>query len=87
MPFNWSSLVGLFFFAIAAYRAWRVRRDLETGETRWDRALFGRGEPILRFRTPVKYWCAITVNIIIVLLIALVAAVAFRAVSLAMRKI
>ena len=83
---NWTSLIGLGFFAIAIFRALRVRRDLAIGETRWDRALFGRGVPIIRATSPVKFWCAIAVNTIVVLLITLVAAVAFRAMSLAIRR-
>jgi hypothetical protein len=87
MEINWISLIGLGFFAIAIFRALRVRRDLETGETRWDRALFGRGETIFRAQTPTKYWCAIVVNTVIVLLITLVAAVSFRALSMGMRRL
>lgn len=86
MEINWVSLIGIGFFVIALFRAYRVRRDLATGETRWDRALFGRGESIFRAQTPVRYWCAIAVNTAIVFLIALVAAVTFRAMSLAMRR-
>jgi hypothetical protein len=84
---NWTSLIGLGFFALAFFRALRVRRDLASGETRWDRALFGSGQPISRAGTPVKFWCAIAVNTVVVLLITLIAAVAFRAMSFAMRRL
>jgi hypothetical protein len=84
---NWTSLIGLGFFALAFFRALRVRRDLANGETRWDRALFGSGQSISRAATPVKFWCAIAVNTVVVLLITLVAAVAFRAMSFALRRL
>jgi hypothetical protein len=86
MEGNWLSLVGIGFFAFALWRAVQVRRDLASGETRWERALFGGREPIYRASTPVKYWCAIILHIAIVFLLALVGAVAMRAVSLALRR-
>ncbi len=80
---NFLSLLGLGFFLLAIWRALRVRRDLGTCQTRWETALFGRGTPIFREETPMKYWCAIGLNTVIVLLFALVAAAAFRATTLA----
>jgi predicted signal transduction protein with EAL and GGDEF domain len=77
------SLVGLGFLLLAFWRAIRVRRDLATGETRWETALFGRGDPISYHRSPLRFWCAIAVNVAIVLLFGLVAAAAFRATALA----
>lgn len=79
---NFLSLFGIAFMALAVWRAYRVRRDLAQSVTRWDRALGGRGEPIFRAETPVRFWCAIVVNTIIVLLFTLVAAAAFRATAL-----
>ncbi len=73
------SILGLGFFLLAVWRAVRVRRDLATGQTRWETALFGRGDPILYQHAPVRFWCAIAVNTIIVLLFTLVGAAAFRA--------
>ncbi len=81
MEINWASLIGLGFFALAIWRALRVRRDLAASETRWERALFGERAPIQRDRNPVRFWCAIAVNTAIVLLLTLVAAAAFRALS------
>jgi hypothetical protein len=77
------SLLGLAFFGLALWRAWHVRRDLARGETRWESALFGGRKPIVFQRTPVRFWCAILVNALVVLLFALVGAVAFRAVAFA----
>lgn len=77
------SLLGLGFLVLALWRAVRVRRDLATGQTCWDPALFGRGTPILYVESPLRFWCAIAVNTAIVLLFTLVAAVAFRAIALA----
>lgn len=82
MRINFLSLLGIGFLALAVWRALRVRRDLALEETRWERALFGRRDPVSRGRNPVQYWCAIAVNAVIVLLIAIVAAGAFRLVSL-----
>ncbi len=77
------SFLGLGFLLLAFWRALRVRRDLEAGETRWESALFGRGTPIVFQQSPVRFWCAIAVNTLIVLLFALVGAAAFRATALA----
>ncbi len=76
---NILSLLGLAFFGLAVWRALRVRRDLASGRTKWESALFGRRTPIVYHDTPVRFWCAIVVNILIVLLFALVGAAAFRA--------
>jgi hypothetical protein len=77
------SLLGIGFFLLALWRAVRVRRDLASGQTRWETALFGRAEPICYQDTPVRFWCAILVHTTIVLLFALVGAAAFRATALA----
>lgn len=82
MPGGVLSLLGLGFLALALWRAVRVRRDLASGQTRWDPALFGRSAPIVYVQTPLKFWCAIAVNTAIVLLFTLVAAVAFRTMAL-----
>ncbi|PTX95575.1 hypothetical protein [Opitutus sp. ER46] len=78
---RFQSLLGLGCFLFAAWRAWRVRRDMEKGETQWERALFGRRRPIYYGETPVKFWCAIAVNTVIVMLMALVGAAVMRAFS------
>jgi len=74
-------LLGLAFFGLALWRAVRVRRDLARGETRWETALFGGKEPIVFQATPVRFWCAIVLHTILVLLFALVGAAAFRAMA------
>jgi hypothetical protein len=78
---NFISLIGVAFLTLALLRAVRVRRDLASAETSWDRALFGKGETISRAESPIKYWSAIVANIAIVFLLALVGAVSFRALS------
>lgn len=82
MRVNVLSLLGLGFLLLAIFGALRVRRDLAASETHWERALFGRGVPISRWQSPVRFWCAIAVNTAIVLLFALVASVAFRVTAL-----
>ena len=80
---NLLSVLGIGFALLALWRAVRVRRDLASGETRWETALFGRGQRIHYQQAPLRFWCAIGVNVLIVLLFGLVAAAAFRATSLA----
>lgn len=75
---NFASLIGVGVFLLALWRAWRVRRDLATGQTKWESALFGRRDPVLWSESPVKFWCAIVVNAVIVLLITLVGAAMMR---------
>lgn len=82
MRANPLSLVGIAFFALAIWRAWRVRRDLARGETQWERALFGRRDPVVHARTPLRFWCAIAANTALVFLLALVAVAAFRGTAL-----
>lgn len=84
---NWLSVIGIGFFVLALWKAVQVRRDLASAQTRWERALFGGREPIYRAETPVKYWCAIALNIAIVFLFALVGAVALRAMSFYLRRL
>ncbi|HVU32975.1 MAG TPA: hypothetical protein VHE61_06050 [Opitutaceae bacterium] len=85
MELNVTSLLGIGFFALAFFNAWRVRRDLAAGETSFERALFGRGRRISYAATPFRFWCAIVVNTTVVLLLALVGATAFRVTALAVR--
>lgn len=82
MEGGFPSLVGLAFLLLALWRAIRVRRDLAASVTRWDRALFGHGEPVSRAVSPAKFWCVIAVNTVVVLLLALVAVVALRITTL-----
>lgn len=86
MEFNFPSLLGVLFFVLAFWLAWRVRRDLATGETSFERALFGGGKRIRRDREPVRFWCAVAVNTGVVLLFALVGAAAFRTLAFAARR-
>lgn len=74
------SLLGLGFILLALWRAVRVRRDLARGETRWERALliWASPQPISRRDAPGRFWCAIAVNVVIVVLLTLVAAATFR---------
>lgn len=85
MGINVLSLLGFGFLGLAVWMALRLRRDIAASETRWESAVFGRREPVSRDRTPVRFWCAIVANTVIVLLITLVAAGAFRLVSLTRR--
>jgi hypothetical protein len=80
---GFASILGLAFFGLALWRAVRVRRDLASGETRWETSLFGRNQPIVFRLNPVRFWCAIAVHAAISILFALVAAAAFRATAFA----
>lgn len=73
------SIIGLGFFLLAFWRAMRVRRDLAAGQTRWESALFGRRDLIVHRDAPRRFWCAIAVHTVVVILFTLVAVVAFRA--------
>lgn len=79
MRFNFLSLIGVAFFLLAIWRALKVRRDLASGETRWERAVFGRRPAILRTQSPGKYWTAVIANTVIVFLFGLVTVAVFRA--------
>ena len=86
MEFNPLSLLGLVFLLLALFGAVRVRRDLARSETRFERALFGQGKPIHRAQMPLRFWCAVALNTIIVLLFALAAAAVFRASAVTLRR-
>ena len=78
MRFNPVNLLGLAMLALALLCAWVARRDLDAGETKW----FGWARlatPASRRDTPVRYWCAMILNIVVLLLFALVGAFAMRA--------
>ncbi|MSU23248.1 MAG: hypothetical protein EXS32_05420 [Opitutus sp.] len=78
MRFNPVNLLGVALLVLALLGAWRTRLDLAAGETRW----FGwsrLGVPASRRGTPLRYWCAMLLNIVLVLLFALVGAFAMRA--------
>jgi len=75
---NPARFLGVALLLLALLGAWRVRLDRDAGETRW----FGwthLAAPVSRRDTPVRYWSAMTLNIALVLLLALAGAVALRA--------
>ena len=78
MRLNPVNLLGLAMLLLALLCAWRARLDLAAGETRW----FGWARlaaPASRRDTPARYWVAMILNILLVLLFALVGAFAMRA--------
>lgn len=78
MRFNPVNLLGLALLLLALLGAWIARRDLARGETRW----LGWARlvtPASRQATPARYWFAMFLNILIVVLFALVGAFAMRA--------
>lgn len=78
MRFNPISLLGLFLLLLALLGSWIARRDLARGETRW----LGWSRlvtPASRFGTPGRYWFAMALNILLVLLATLVGVFALRA--------
>jgi hypothetical protein len=78
LRFNPVNLLGAALLLLAFLGAWRVRLDLAAGDTRyfgWARIV----TPATRRDTPVRYWLAMTLNIALVILFALVGAVALRA--------
>ncbi|MBI5771473.1 MAG: hypothetical protein HZA93_27105 [Verrucomicrobia bacterium] len=78
MRFNPISLLGLFFLLLALLGAWISRLDLARGETRW----LGWSRlvtPASRRETPARYWAAMFLNILLVLLATLVGVFALRA--------
>ena len=78
MRFSPLTLLGLVFFALAFFGSLRVRRELEAGVTRWFSSLFRRSSSIHRADSPVRYWLAVVVNTLFVLLFALASAFALR---------
>lgn len=78
MRFNPVNLIATAMLVLALLCAWRARLDLAAGETHW----FGWARiatPATRRDTPVRYWLAMALNIILVILFALVGAFAMRA--------
>jgi hypothetical protein len=76
--FNPVNVLGAALLLLAFFGAWRARLDLAAGETRW----FGWARivtPASRRDTPLRYWCAMVLNILLVLLFTLVGAFAMRA--------
>jgi hypothetical protein len=78
VKFNPVNLLGTALLVLALICAWRARLDLAAGETRW----FGwarLAQPASRRDSPLRYWCAMALNIGILLLFTLVGAFAMRA--------
>lgn len=78
MSFNIFKILGLCFLALTVFIAWRTRRDIATEETQWGRALFHTSTPIRRAESPLRYWLATVLNILVVLLFALAAVFILR---------
>ena len=79
MAFNFLKLLGIALVLLTLVMAWRTRRDLERGETQWGRALFHRSHPIRHAETPFRFWVAMALNVVSVLLFALAALFIMRA--------
>jgi hypothetical protein len=78
MRFSPFTLLGLAFFALAFFGGLRVRREIESGVARWLSSLFQNSAAIHRAESPLRYWLAVVVNTLFVLLFALVSAFAMR---------
>jgi hypothetical protein len=76
--FNFFKILGVLFLLLTLFIAWRTRRDIATGETQWGRALFQRSAPLRRFESPLRYWAATLLNVVVVLLFALAAVFILR---------
>lgn len=79
MRFTFLKLLGLGFLLLTLFIAWRTRRDINSGETQWGRALFHRSAPVRRTESPLRYWVATALNVVVVLLFALAAVFVLRA--------
>ena len=78
MRFNFFKILGVLFLLLTLIIAWRTRRDIATEETQWGRALFHRSAPIRRSESPLRYWAATLLNVVVVLLFALAAVFILR---------
>lgn len=78
MRFNFFKILGVLFLLLTLFIAWRTRRDIATGETQWGRALFQRSAPLRRLESPLRYWVATLLNVLVVLLFALAAVFILR---------
>lgn len=76
--FNLFKLLGVLFLLLTLFIAWRTRRDIASGETQWGRALFQRSTPLRRSESPLRYWLATLLNVLVVLLFALAAVFILR---------
>ena len=76
--FSFFKLLGLLFLLLTLFIAWRTRRDIASGETQWGRALFHRSTPLRRAESPLRYWLATLLNVVVVLLFALAAVFILR---------
>ena len=78
MRFNFVNLVATAMLVLALLCAWTARVDLSAGSTKWF-AWARLARPVRRRDTPVRYWCAMIANIVLLLLFMLVGAFALRA--------
>ena len=78
MRLNPVNLLGLVLLLLALLGAWISRRDLARGETRW-LGWARLAQPASRRDAPLRYWTAMGLNILLVILFALVGAFAMRA--------
>ena len=76
--FSFFKLLGLLFLLLTLFIAWRTRRDIASGETQWGRALFHHSAPLRRAESPLRYWLATVLNVVVVLLFALAAVFILR---------
>jgi len=76
--FSLFKLLGALFLLLTLFIAWRTRRDIASGETQWGRALFHHSAPLRRAESPLRYWLATLLNVVVVLLFALAAVFILR---------
>ena len=76
--FSFFKLLGVLFLLLTLFIAWRTRRDIASGETQWGRALFHHSAPLRRAESPLRYWLATLLNVVVVLLFALAAVFILR---------
>jgi hypothetical protein len=77
--FSLFKILGIGILLLTVFIAWRTRRDLETEETQWGRALFNKSKPVRRAEAPLSYWLATAFNVAVVLLFGLAAVFILRA--------
>ncbi len=78
MEFNPARLVSISLLLLAVFCAWIARRDLDRGETNWF-AWSRLARPASRRAAPFRYWLAMLLNILVVLIFAVAGAAAMRA--------
>ena len=77
MRFSPVKLLGIALLVMALICAWRARLDLARGETKWI-GWARLAAPASRRDTPLRYWWAMFLNVLVLLMFAVVGAFAMR---------